>query len=196
MTRGAKLATLAAAALATLIVGFGLALVLIPDAGVIATGQAPIGGPFALVDDTGKPRRDEDFRGKLMLVYFGYTQCPDACPTTLQALANALDQLGPRAAEVATLFITIDPERDTVDKLKGYAEQFRPDFLGLTGTPEAIAKVAAGYKVYYRKAGAGPDYLMDHSTIIYLMDRQGRFVTNLAADAPPARMAETIAKYF
>jgi protein SCO1/2 len=155
----------------------------------------PIGGPFALVDDTGKPRTDADFRGRLMLIYFGYTHCPDACPTTLQDIADALAKLGPAADQVAPIFITIDPERDTVQYLKGYAEQFDAKFVALTGSPEQIATAAKSYRVYYRKATNQADYLMDHSSIVYLMGRDGKFLTHFTPDTTPDQMADTVRKY-
>jgi len=154
-----------------------------------------IGGPFALVDDTGKPRTDADFRGRLMLIYFGYTHCPDACPTTLQDIADALAKLGPAADQVAPIFITIDPERDTVQYLKGYAEQFDAKFVALTGSPEQIATAAKSYRVYYRKATNQADYLMDHSSIVYLMGRDGKFLTHFTPDTTPDQMADTVRKY-
>jgi len=155
----------------------------------------PIGGPFALVDDTGKPRTDADFRGRLMLIYFGYTHCPDACPTTLQDIADALAKLGPAADQVAPIFITIDPERDTVQYLKGYAEQFDAKFVALTGSPEQIATAAKSYRVYYRKATNQADYLMDHSSIVYLMGRDGKFLTHFTPETTPEQMADTVRKY-
>ena len=155
----------------------------------------PIGGPFALVDDTGKPRTDADFRGRLMLVYFGYTHCPDACPTALQDMADALAKLGPAADQVAPIFVTIDPERDTVRYLKGYAEQFDPKFVALTGSAAQVAAAAKAYRVYYRKATDKGDYLMDHSSIVYLMGRDGKFLTHFTPDATPDQMADTLRKY-
>jgi cytochrome oxidase Cu insertion factor (SCO1/SenC/PrrC family) len=155
----------------------------------------PIGGPFALVDDTGKPRTDADFRGRLMLIYFGYTHCPDACPTTLQDIADALAKLGPAADQVAPIFITIDPERDTVQYLKGYAEQFDAKFVALTGSADQIAIAAKSYRVYYRKATNQADYLMDHSSIVYLMGRDGKFLTHFTPETTPDQMADTVRKY-
>ena len=155
----------------------------------------PIGGPFALVDDTGKPRRDTEFRGKLMLIYFGYTHCPDACPTALQDMADALEKLGPTAEQVAPIFITVDPARDTVQYLKGYAEQFDPRFVALTGDADQIAAAAKAYRVYYRKADDKPDYLMDHSSIVYLMGRDGAFLTHFTHETTPDQMADALRKY-
>lgn len=164
-------------------------------AGVRTLGTPQIGGPFALVDDTGKPRTDADFRGRLMLVYFGYTHCPDACPTALQDIADALEKLGPAADQIAPIFVTIDPERDTVQYLKGYAEQFDPKFTALTGSAEQVAAAAKAYRVYYRKATDKGDYLMDHSSIVYLMGRDGKFLTHFTPDTTPDQMADTLRKY-
>ncbi|MBI3517589.1 MAG: SCO family protein [Proteobacteria bacterium] len=155
----------------------------------------PIGGPFSLVDATGTPRTDAEFRGKLMLIYFGYTHCPDACPTALQDMADALAKLGPAAEQVAPIFITIDPARDTVPYLKGYAEQFDPRFVALTGAPEQVAAAAKVYRVYFRKANNQPDYLMDHSSIVYLMGRDGGFLTHFTHETTPEQMADALRKY-
>jgi protein SCO1/2 len=155
----------------------------------------PIGGPFALIDDTGKPRTDAEFRGKLMLIYFGYTHCPDACPTALQDMADALAKVGEPSDQVVPVFVTIDPARDTVEYLKGYAEQFDPHFVSLTGSAEQIAAAARAYRVYYRKANDQPDYLMDHTSIIYLMGRDGKFLTHFTHETTPDQMAGAIRKY-
>ena len=159
-------------------------------------GEALIGGPFTLVDGDGRTRTDADFRGKLMLIYFGFTYCPDVCPTELQAMAQALELLGTKAAEVQTLFITIDPERDTPEVVKAYAANFG-NMVGLTGSPEQIAEVARAYRVFYRKARSesATDYLMDHSSIIYLMGRDGRFLTHFSRGAQPEVIAAAIRKF-
>jgi len=155
----------------------------------------PIGGPFSLVDDTGKRRTDAEFRGRFMLVYFGYTHCPDACPTALQDIADALAKLGPAAEQIVPIFITIDPERDTVQYLKGYAEQFDPRFVALTGAADQIADAAKAYRVYYRKESNKPDYLMDHTSIVYLMGRDGKFVTHFTHETTPDQMADALRNY-
>lgn len=154
---------------------------------VQSTGTALIGGPFTLSDHTGKRVTESDYRGKFMLVFFGYTYCPDICPAELQVVAAALDELGDKAKEIQPIFITVDPERDTVEQMGEYVENFHPTQVGLTGSSEEIAKVAKAYRVYYARVedqGDG-DYLMDHSSILYLMDRDGKFVThfNYGTDA-------------
>lgn len=182
------------AVIASLTVGYGISRLVMPQPTESITAPA-IGGSFHLVDEDGKRVSDADFRGKLMLVYFGYTYCPDVCPTTLQTMGQALDELGDGADKVAPLFITVDPDRDTPDHLKGYTEQFNPRILGLTGSTQEIADAARAYRVYYRKAGSGFDYLMDHSSIVYLMDREGHYLTHFTADASADDIANAIAKY-
>lgn len=161
------------------------------------TGSAEIGGPFALVNQDGKPVTDADFKGKLLLVYFGYTFCPDACPTALGVMASAIDKLDVAGERVTPILITIDPARDTPQALKDYVGNFHPRLVGLTGTEEQIAKAAKEYRVFYQKqSGAtGADYLMDHSTLIYLMGADGKFLTYFGPQATPAELAEAIRRY-
>jgi len=161
-------------------------------------GAPSIGGAFTLVDQNGQTRRDTDFRDKFMLVYFGYTFCPDVCPTALQVMTLALDELGDKAADVQPILITIDPERDTVERLKSYAANFHPRLLALTGSPQAIAAAAHAYRVYYAKSkghDSGPDYLMDHSSVIYLMGRDGQYLTHFTHTTDAEGMARGIRKY-
>jgi protein SCO1/2 len=156
-----------------------------------------IGGPFTLQDGSGKPVTDRDFRGKYMLVYFGYTFCPDVCPTTLTAVADAMDKLGPAAARIQPLFITVDPKRDTPAVVKQYAAAFGPSIEGLTGTPDEIAKAAKEYRVYYaeHRTGPGPDdYSMDHSSVLYLMSPDGTFVAPVRADQSGEEIAANLKK--
>jgi protein SCO1 len=155
--------------------------------------RGPIGGPFALIDHTGKPRTDEDFRGKLLLIYFGYSFCPDVCPADLQQIGLAIDKLGPEGETVQPLFITVDPERDTFAHLADYVPFFHPRLIGLTGNAEQIASVARAYKVYYAKYPPGsPDYVIDHSSFIYLVDEAGRYVGFFPPGTPADRMIEII----
>ena len=146
-----------------------------------------IGGPFRLTAGDGRTVTDADFRGRWMLVYFGYTHCPDACPTALQDMANAVDALGPDAARrVALVFITIDPERDTPALMQDYVGAFDAPITGLSGTPEQIATAARGYRVYYAKHPRDDGgYDMDHSSIIYLMNPSGQFAANFTHETPP-----------
>ena len=154
-----------------------------------------IGGPFQLVDQNGKTVTDADLKGKWSLVYFGYTHCPDACPTALNDVAVALDELGPKRAEVRPVFITVDPERDTPAVLKSYVTAFDAPILALTGTPQEIAQAAKGYRVYYAKhPEEGGDYSMDHSSVIYVMDPQGRFTASFTHENSPEEIAERLKK--
>ena len=151
----------------------------LPGGGPIGSGTALVGGPFTLTDQNGKRVTDQDFRGKYMLIFFGFTYCPDVCPSELQVMSAALDELGPVGEKIQPVFITIDPARDTPEAMKLYVSNFHPRMVGLTGSDQDIAAVAKAYRVYYAKAkGAenAPDYLMDHSTILYLMGPDGKFV--------------------
>jgi protein SCO1/2 len=141
------------------------------------TQPSAVGGPFRLVDQDGRRVSDADFRGKPFLVFFGFTHCPDICPTTLFDLSEVLRRLGPDAEKTAVLFISVDPEQDTPEKLKEYLSSFHPRIFGLTGSLAEIADVEKVYRVYAKKVPLeGGGYTMDHSAIVYLMDRQGRFV--------------------
>jgi cytochrome oxidase Cu insertion factor (SCO1/SenC/PrrC family) len=158
-----------------------------------AVGTVSVGGPFTLVDQDGKTRRDADFRGKLMLVYFGYTHCPDVCPTELQTMADAVEQLGGQATEVQPIFITVDPERDTPELLKTYAEAFDPRLVALTGMPAQVADAARAYKVYYKTAKLeNGEYLVDHSSFVFLMDRDGRYAAHFGPNTTAEQMAAAI----
>ena len=156
--------------------------------------RGPVGGPFALTDHTGKLRTDGEFRGKLMVVYFGYTYCPDVCPTDLLAISQALEALGPAGDAVQPIFISVDPERDTVAHLADYVAAFHPRLIGLTGAPEDIRKVALSYKAYYAKVavGAGQDYVIDHTGVIYLMGRDGEYLGFVPPQTPPQRLTDII----
>jgi len=157
---------------------------------------APIGGPFELVDHTGRPVTEADYAGKFLLVFFGYTYCPDICPTTLNTVALTMQTLGDDAAMVQPLFVTIDPERDTPQVLADYVALFDANIVGLTGTQEQIATIAKAYRVHYRKAeieGDPDNYLMDHSTIVYLMAPDGSFISIFRHDDPPDDIAAAIA---
>ena len=158
------------------------------------SAQADVGGPFELVNQDGQTVDESILEGRWSMVFFGFTYCPDICPSTLQAVAAAQEQLGPRGADLQTVFISVDPERDTPEQLKTYLslDAFPDDVVGLTGAPEQIEQVAKAYYVYYRKSGEGPDYTVDHSTAAYLMDPQGRFNRVLAYGLSPDEMARLI----
>jgi cytochrome oxidase Cu insertion factor (SCO1/SenC/PrrC family) len=155
---------------------------------------AALGGPFSLTDQRGRAVTDRDFHGRVVVLFFGYTFCPDICPTDLQIVAEALDKLGPRADGVQPLFVTIDPQRDSPAQLAEFTALFSPRILGLTGTPEQIADAAKRYRVYYAKAngGDGDAYTMDHSAFFYLLDRQGKLAEVLPHATPADRLAAAL----
>ena len=190
------LATVLAGVL-VLVGGVFIALTL-GDQGKGAAGSplaAAIGGPFRLVDQNDKPFTDANLKGKWQLVFFGYTHCPDVCPTTLNDLSLALDQLGDKKSQVGIVFISVDPERDTPAVLKSYIESFGGPVEALTGPPDAVAQAAKDYKVYYAKhARSDGGYDMDHSALIYIMDPQGRFTATFTPDDQPEKMAERLKK--
>jgi len=162
---------------------------------VVTTGQADVGGPFQLTDQHGKRVSDADFRGRYMLIYFGYSFCPDVCPTTLQEMSDAFAKLGSKKSRVVPVFITVDPARDTPHVLKDYLKSFGPEFLGLTGDEKQIAEAARVYRVFIRKHPLpGGNYSMDHSGVIYLMGPDGRFVTYYEDEIGPDRMADDLSK--
>lgn len=161
--------------------------------------EADIGGPFTLTDHHGNQVTDKTYRGQYLLVYFGYGYCPDVCPTELANIGSAMDLLGDKADKVTPLFITVDPERDSAEFLADYVVNFHPRLIGLTGTPQQIAKVAKEYKVYYAKArsasGSDKDYLMDHTSFVYLMGPDGNFLTMFRGQTSPKAIAETIERF-
>ena len=160
--------------------------------GPLGSGVALVGGPFTLTDQDGRRVTEKDFLGKYMLVFFGYTYCPDVCPTELQVMTAALDQMGSQADRIQPVFVSIDPARDTPQVIKAYVGNFGPRLMGLTGTPEEVAAIAKAYRVYYAKAGntaSSTDYLMDHSSIIYLMGPDGRFVKHMPYTTDAAKLA-------
>ncbi len=170
---------------------------LMPAAGVKVVGQALIGGPFALTDHTGKRVTDQDFRGRYTLVLFGFTFCPDICPSALQVMSAALDRLGPKADRFVPVLITVDPERDTPMQLASYVQSFHPRLVGLTGSSAEIEAVVKAYRVYVKKV---PDpkstagYSIDHTSLIYVMGPDGAYVTHFAHTTNADVMAERLAK--
>ena len=171
----------------------GVVLVVGPRLAGRSAAEAPvaIGGPFTLEDGSGTTVSDSAFRGRWMLVYFGYTHCPDACPTALNDMANALDLLGPERRNVAPLFITVDPERDTPAVMRDYVQAFSTQIIGLTGTAAQVEAAEKEYRVYAAKHPTKDGgYDMDHSSIIYLMDQTGRFVAIFTDGTNPKEMAD------
>jgi protein SCO1/2 len=159
-----------------------------------ANAGVPIGGPFHLVDQNGRAVDQHILDGKWSAVFFGYTYCPDTCPATLQALGAAARQLGAGAKDFQTVFITVDPARDTPAQMKAYLQNqgFPANAVGLTGSPAEVAAVAKAYSVYYAKSGTGADYTVDHSAAVYLMDPHGRFARPLSHDMAPALIAQQV----
>jgi len=159
-------------------------------------GEALIGGPFALTTHTGEAVTDQSFEGKALLVYFGFTFCPDICPTDLQKLSAALDQLSAKErSKIVPLFITIDPERDTVDAMADYVGHFHPDLIGLTGTPAEIKQAADAYRAYYEKVeddSSTAGYTMSHSNLIYVMDQNHKFVTVITKKDGPDKIVSVV----
>jgi protein SCO1/2 len=184
------------------VIGVLVAVMLLASGGYLfLTGSQPaaltVGGPFSLIDGDGKPVTDQTWHGKYMLVYFGYTFCPDVCPTTLTAVSDALDKLGPKADRIQPLFITVDPKRDTPAVVKQYAAAFGLRIIGLTGSPEQVAAAAKAYRVYFaeHRTGPGPDdYSMDHSSVLYLMGPDGRFIAPVRADQDGPELAAALTK--
>jgi protein SCO1/2 len=169
---------------------------LLPSINVRSVGQALVGGPFTLTDHTGKRVTDQDFRGKFLLVFFGFTNCPDVCPTALQVMAAALDKLGPNAARITPVLISVDPEHDTPAQLATYVASFHPRLVGLTGSQAEIDAVAKAYRVYIKKV---PDpkstagYTIDHSSIIYVMGSDGAYRAHFTHATTPDAMADRLA---
>jgi protein SCO1 len=164
--------------------------------GTAAIQTAAIGGPFHLTDQDGKPFSDQDLRGKTFLVFFGFTHCPDVCPTTLFEISEIMRKLGADADRTAALFISVDPERDTPEAMKDYLSSFDPHLRGLTGDTASLAAVAKAYRVYYKKVPLeGGDYTMDHTAIVYLMDKNGRFVAPFNLKQTPEAAAAELKRY-
>jgi protein SCO1/2 len=161
---------------------------------VTSTGEAMVGGPFQLVDQDGRPADQGLLKGKWSAVFFGYTYCPDVCPTTMQALAGAEAKLGAKAKNLQVVFISVDPERDTPAQLKTYLSTpaFPKGAIGLTGTPAQVAAAAKAYRVYYQKDGQGEGYTVAHSSIVYLMNPAGKCATALTESQTPSEVATQI----
>jgi protein SCO1/2 len=197
LTRG-RLIAIAVAVVAGVAIGVGFRFVMPVDGSGNRTASFTdpgIGGPFRLVDQDGRERSDSEFRGKLMLVEFGYTYCPDVCPLGLQLFADIVDKLGADADQVQPLFITVDPGRDTPEQLRGYVEHFSPRIIGLTGSEQEISTVAREYRVYYKLGNdraTNPNYTVDHSAILYLMGRDGKFLTHFTHETPLDKVVGTI----
>jgi protein SCO1/2 len=183
---------------AALVLSLGIILLVAGRVGGPAGFQAAaVGGPFQLIDQDGRPFSDRDLRGKPFLVFFGFVRCPEVCPTALFEMSEVLRALGPDADRAAALLISVDPERDTPETLKDYLASFDPHVRGLTGDPAAIAQVAKAYRVYYKKVPLEDgEYTMDHTALVYLMDKHGRFVAPFNLKRSPEAAAADLRRYF
>ncbi len=160
------------------------------------TAPAAIGGPFQLTDQAGQIVTDQNLKGKPTLIFFGFTHCPDVCPTSLFEISEVLKAMGKDADRVNAYFVSVDPERDTAAAMKDYLSSFDPHLKGLTGNPESVAKVLSAYRVYSKKVPLKDgDYTMDHTALIYLMDRDGRFVSPFNLKRTPAEAATDLKRY-
>ena len=168
----------------------------------IVTGRSPapiamsaVGGPFKLVDQNAKPITEQDFKGQPFLVFFGFTHCPDVCPTTLFEVSEIFRALGPDAKNLRAMFVTVDPERDTPAVLKDYLASFDPRIVGVTGDEAAIAAAEKSYRVYAKKVPTDGGYTMDHTAIVYLMSKDGRFVAPFNMKRRPEEAAAELKRY-
>jgi protein SCO1 len=195
--RSVRILVISAAFLAGLFLCFGAVLVVSSRMSTpVAQQIAAVGGPFKLIDQNGKAVSDQDLKGRPFLVFFGFIHCPDVCPTTLFDVSEMLRALGPDADRTRALFITVDPERDTPAVMKDYLSSFDPHLSGLTGDPAAIATVAKAYRVYYKKVPLdGGEYTMDHTAIVYLMDKEGRFVSPFSLKRGTEAAAADLRRY-
>jgi protein SCO1/2 len=195
--RSTRLLVVGAAFLAGLLLCFSVVLLLVGGRGSTPVARiASIGGPFSLVDQNGRPVTEQDFKGQPFLVFFGFTHCPEICPTAMFEISEVFRALGADADRARAAFVTVDPERDTAPVLKDYLSSFHPRLSGLTGDAAAVAAVAKSYRVYYKKVplDAG-GYTMDHTAIVYLMDKDGRFVSPFSLKRTPDAAAADLRRY-
>ncbi|MHB0771254.1 SCO family protein [Bradyrhizobium sp. 5.13L] len=195
MSSATRPLVIATAFAASLLVG--LLILFWAMGGVSKVAQpAAIGGPFQLTDQNGKAVTDKSLKGKPTLIFFGYTHCPDVCPTSLFEISEVLRAMGKDADKVNAIFISVDPERDTPATMKDYLSSFDPHLQGLSGAPAETAKVISSYRVYAKKVPTKDgDYTMDHTALIYLMDREGRFVSPFNLKRTPEEAAADLKKY-
>jgi protein SCO1/2 len=195
-SRASHILLVLTAFLGGLVIFLGVILYSTGQLGPGVPGPSAIGGPFKLIDQDGKSITDADLKGRPFLVFFGYTHCPDICPTTLFEVSEVLRALGNDSGRVAALFITVDPERDTPAVLKDYLSNFDPHLRGATGTADALKAVEKEYRVFAQKVPTSKgEYSMDHSTIVYLMDKSGRFVAPFNLKRTPEAAAADLKKY-
>lgn len=186
--------------LALLVGGLGVLAAVVhftmPRGGQLASSTSAIGGAFTLTDQTGKPFTEKDLQGKPSLVFFGFTHCPDICPTKLMEVSEIFRAAGSKAANVRALFITVDPARDTPEVLKNYLGSFDPRIIGLTGTQEEIDRAVKAYRAYYKRVPTSSgDYTMDHTAIVYLMDRKGQFIGSFNTERSPEDAARELLRH-
>lgn len=194
-TRSGRGPILILAAIVAVVVGLGLGFLIPVSKPDLEVSQSIIGGPFEMVNHLGETVTQETFKGRHMLVYFGYTFCPDVCPTELQSMTVALNDMGKKADAITPVFVTIDPARDDVAAVRDYIGFFHPRLVGLTGTPEQVKTITDAFGVFYARArdtGETSDYLMDHSSLIFLMDEEGRYVTHIRTGTSPEVMARQL----
>ena len=184
------------AALGSIVVALAIAILGLTEFAREKTSPAQIGGPFTLVDHFGGAVTDEDYRGKFMIVYFGYTFCPDVCPSGLQTVAETLDLLDPEQVErTVALFVSVDPERDTPELMKEYVSNFHDNMIGLSGTREQIDAAAERYRARYKKVDTGDEfYLIDHTALLYVMGTDGKYLFHVPHIIEPERFAERLRK--
>ncbi len=196
MTRTIRILAMAAALLAGTAALAGIAIVLWPRGGEVAVSPSSIGGAFKLTDQNGRTVTEADLKGEPFLVFFGFTHCPDVCPTALFEMSEVFRRLGPDAEKANALFISVDPARDTPEKLKDYLQSFHPGITALTGSQAEIDAVTKAYKAYAKRVPLeGGGYTMDHSAIVYLMDRNGRFVAPFNLKRPADEAATDLRRY-
>jgi protein SCO1/2 len=195
--RAIRILLVFSAFLAGLVLCFAVVLLVTGRNAIPIAAPSAIGGPFKLTDQNGKTITDQDFKGRPFLVFFGFTHCPEVCPTALFDISEVFNKLGPDADKVNALFVTVDPERDTPETLIEYLSSFNPRLIGVGGDPDALAAVAKAYRVYYKKVPLKDgDYTMDHTAIVYLMDKNGQFVSPFNLKRRPEDSAAELRRYF
>jgi protein SCO1/2 len=195
-TRSAQLLLVLGAFLAGLLLFFSVIFIITGKSPAPVALQSSVGGPFSLTDHNGKPVTDADMKGRPFLVFFGFTHCPDVCPTALFEMSEIFRELGKDGDRIGAMFVTVDPERDTPEKLKDYLSSFDPRLIGATGDEAAIKAIEKAYRVYAKRVPLdGGGYTMDHTAIVYLMDKNGRFVAPFNMKRKPAEAAADLRRY-
>jgi protein SCO1 len=196
--RAIRLLLVLSAFLAGLVLCFTVVLLVTGRGGApIAALPSAVGGPFKLTDQNGKPITEQDLKGRPFLVFFGFTHCPEICPTALFEISEIFNKLGPDAGKANALFITVDPERDTPEKLKEYLSSFNARLIGAAGSADELAAVAKSYRAYYKKVPLKDgDYTMDHMATVYLMDKNGAFVAPFNLKRKPEDAAADLRRFF